>query len=89
MPTISYFFGIYILMHVREHAPPHFHARYEGKEVFIDIQTGAVLQDKKSFSKRALRFIEEWRQMHVTELMENWDLLAQLKTPRKIKPLED
>lgn len=28
MPEISRFLGVVVLMHFREHNPPHFHARY-------------------------------------------------------------
>jgi hypothetical protein len=30
MPEISRFFGIIIAMYYKEHAPPHFHAKYAG-----------------------------------------------------------
>ena len=42
MPTISIFFGIIIQMYWRDHAPPHFHAWYQGKEALIDIATGDI-----------------------------------------------
>ena len=38
MPVISRFFGISIVINFREHSPPHFHARYGGKEVSIAIR---------------------------------------------------
>jgi hypothetical protein len=87
MPTISEFFGILILMHVREHMPPHFHARYAGEEVLIAIKTGEVIQNRKRFSRRALRIIEEWRLLHMDELLENWDRAMHMQMPKKIKPL--
>jgi Domain of unknown function (DUF4160) len=31
MPIISTFFGIVIRMYYQEHAPPHFHAEYQGR----------------------------------------------------------
>lgn len=33
MPTISFFYGIYISMYVDEHNPPHFHAEYQVAEL--------------------------------------------------------
>ena len=42
MPEISRFFGIIIAMYYREHAPPHFHARYGGHEVTVRIRDGLV-----------------------------------------------
>lgn len=86
MPIISYFFGIYIKMFFNEHNPPHFHAEYEGNEVEINIQTGEVVSG--SLSPRALRFIEEWRQQYINELMEDWELARSKQLPKKIKPLE-
>jgi len=32
MPEISRFLGIVIAMYYKEHAPPHFHAKYGAKE---------------------------------------------------------
>jgi hypothetical protein len=32
MPKVSEFLGIIILMHWRDHPPPHFHARYQDEE---------------------------------------------------------
>lgn len=42
MPTISRFYGIVVFINYRDHAPPHFHARYDAQEVTIEIQTGIV-----------------------------------------------
>jgi len=86
MPTISCFFGIYIMMHVREHAPPHFHAEYHGQEALIHIQTGEVI--KGVLPPSALRLVEQWRTLHVDELQRNWDGARQLIIPKKIPPLE-
>jgi hypothetical protein len=30
MPTIAYFLGIAVRMFFNDHAPPHFHVRYQG-----------------------------------------------------------
>ena len=42
MPIISGIFGIAIYLYWRDHAPPHFHAKYQGQEVTIEIETGKV-----------------------------------------------
>jgi hypothetical protein len=39
MPEISRFLGVVILMHFREHNPPHFHARYNEFEAALLIDT--------------------------------------------------
>lgn len=30
MPTIAYFLGIAVRMYFNDHAPPHYHVRYQG-----------------------------------------------------------
>lgn len=86
MPIISYFFGIYIKMFFDDHNPPHFHAEYGDDSAEIRIKTGEVVSGK--LPNRALRIIEEWRNEHVDELMEDWELAKNDQLPKKIKPLE-
>jgi len=85
MPIISRFLGIIIAMYWNDHAPPHFHARYGGYEITVDIETGVV---SGSFPKRALRHVLEWYELHKDELMEDWELCRQSQMPRPIEPLE-
>ena len=35
MPIISKFFGIVIYMYWKDHAPPHFHAKYGDDEIVV------------------------------------------------------
>ena len=42
MPEISRFLGIIIAMYYRDHRPPHFHARYGGFEITVEVETGIV-----------------------------------------------
>ncbi len=85
MPVISRFFGIVIAMYWRDHAPPHFHAKYGDDEVTIDIETGAVTGQ---MARRALVLIEEWRSLHKAELLEDWSLAAARRSLKRIEPLE-
>ena len=85
MPIISRFFGIVIFMFWREHAPPHFHARYGDEEVSIDIETGTV---NGSMSRRGLSLVQEWRNVNKAELLENWKLAELRKPLKRIEPLE-
>ena len=85
MPIISRFFGIAIFMLWREHAPPHFHAKYGDDEVVVEIETGAV---NGRMSRRALSLVQEWRELHKRELLENWKLVEQKKPLKRIEPLE-
>ena len=86
MPTISIFYGILIQMFWGDHAPPHFHALYAEHEVLIDIRTLEVI--KGSMPRRALALVLEWASQHRTELLEDWTLCEQNKSPKKISPLE-
>lgn len=46
MPTISTFYGIFILMHLtrKEHNPPHVHAIYGEYEATFFIDNGEIYQ---------------------------------------------
>ena len=44
MPEICRFYGIVIAMYHREHAPPHFHARYGGDKAAVEIGSLKVLE---------------------------------------------
>ena len=85
MPVISRFFGIIIYMYWRDHVPPHFHAKYQDWEAAITIETGEVAGQ---LPRRALAMVEEWRQAHKGQLLENWKLSEQKKELRSIAPLE-
>jgi hypothetical protein len=85
VPEISRFLGIVIRMYYREHAPPHFHARYGDYEVIVQIETGVV---RGRFPRRALRHVLEWHQLHRDDLLEDWDLASSGRPLRPIAPLE-
>lgn len=86
MPTISMFYGILIQMFWGDHAPPHFHALYAEHEVLININTLEVMRGK--MPRRALALVLEWASQHRAELLEDWELCEQSKTPKQISPLE-
>lgn len=46
MPEIARFLGILILMHFREHNPPHFHVEYNEFEATLTIQPLSLLDGK-------------------------------------------
>lgn len=85
MPEISRFLGIVISMYYDEHNPAHFHAKYENYKISIEIETGVV---KGKFPKRALRAVLDWHDLHKKELMKDWQLAADKKPLKPIKPLE-
>ena len=85
MPIVSNFYGIIIYFFFNEHNPPHFHAKYNEFEALIDIKTLGVSKGK--LPSKALSLIVEWASNHQEELMSNWELCINDKTPNKIAPL--
>jgi hypothetical protein len=85
MPEISRFYGIIIAMFYSEHNPPHFHARYCGDSVAIDIRTLQILEGR--IPPRALGLVMEWASQHQDELMQDWNLAVNEQQPKKIAPL--
>lgn len=86
MPEISRFLGIVIAMYYNDHVPPHFHARYGGNEIRINIETGETLSG--AFPRRAQNLVLEWLNLHRPELLEDWRLAQERKQLNKIEPLE-
>jgi len=85
MPTISTFYGILIQMFWKDHAPPHFHALYAEEEALFDIRTLEIIEGR--LPRRALVLVLEWAQEHRAELLEDWELCAHNRSPKKIPPL--
>lgn len=75
------FYGIVIYMYVSEHNPPHFHVWYNDYKAIVTIEEGIV---KGSIPRRALTLVYEWLDLHKRELMENWELLREFKSPNKL-----
>lgn len=86
MPEISRFFGIVIRMYYLDHAPPHFHAMYQGAEAQFRIDPVGLLHG--SLPPRALALTVEWATLHQAELLENWRRLYDDGVPVRIDPLE-
>jgi len=86
VPELSRFFGIRIVLWWEDHSPPHFHARYEGDDVAIDIRSGAVLKGR--LRARALGLVLEWAELHRPELLAAWDAVRRREQPKRIAPLD-
>lgn len=71
MPTISIFFGIVVQMYWRDHAPPHFHAYYQGHRALVAIGDGKVIGGALPPGVR--RVVHDWTVRHRGELMANWE----------------
>jgi hypothetical protein len=72
-------------MYWKDHAPPHFHAKYGDDEIVVEIRSGKI---SGNMSNRAIRMIQEWRQLHIEELLREWQLAEQKRALFAINPLE-
>jgi hypothetical protein len=86
MPELSRFYGIIIRMFYGDHAPPHFHAVYQGEEIKVNINTLQVMEG--DMTRRAQALVLEWAVLHRAELRQAWELASANKEPSKIAPLE-
>ena len=86
MPIVSRCFGIVIALYWEDHHPPHFHAKYSGDEAMFEIETGRVLRG--SLPRRAVALVEEWRLLHVEDLLDNWRRARRREPLTYIDPLE-
>jgi len=84
VPVLSRFYGIVVYRNYRDHEPSHFHARYQDQEVLVEIQSGLVTG---IFSRRALRLLFEWMELHKEELEENWARAGNREPLEPIEPL--
>jgi len=86
MPELSRFYGIIIRMFYGDHAPPHFHAVYQGVEIKVNINTLEIMEG--GMSRRARALVLEWAVLHRAELRQAWELASRNQEPSKIAPLE-
>lgn len=85
MPEICRFLGIVISMYYKEHAPPHFHAKYGGQRAVFSINELKAIEGK--LPKRVVSLVLEWAFEHRNELLEDWKLSQRREELKKIKPL--
>lgn len=86
MPTVSEFYGILIRMYFYDHAPPHFHARYAGREATFLIENGEL--QSGSLPPTARRLVREWSERRKDELTENWRRCENGEPLERIEGLE-
>ena len=85
MPEISRFLGIVIAMYYNDHEPAHFHAVYGSFEITVEVESGIA---HGTFPPRALAHVQEWRELHKTDLLQNWQLARKREPLNKVPPLE-
>jgi len=87
LPIISAFFGIVIRMYYKEHEPAHFHAEHAGQQAKFDFAGGLIAGE--IVSRRALRQISAWAQLHRGELEANWAKMKAGQPLEAIAPLTE
>jgi hypothetical protein len=83
MPEISRFYGIVITMYFNDHQPPHFHARYGGREAVIAIEDLELMTG--TLAPRAMALVIEWATARRRELLEDW---ARARAGRVLRPID-
>ncbi|MBQ9277791.1 MAG: DUF4160 domain-containing protein [Lachnospiraceae bacterium] len=84
MPTISNFYGIIIIMYLRnkEHNPPHIHAITQDYAAPFLIETGDIMEG--DFPRKAKILVKEFVLKYKNELKEMWET----ENYRKLPPLD-
>ena len=89
MPTISMFYGILIrmfFMDTDKHHLPHIHAEYQGEIAVYSIPDGELLAG--SISPKKAKLVVAWIEIHKDDLLADWELVVNGRTPFKIKGLD-
>ena len=81
MPTISYFYGITIVMYLKskEHNPPHVHAITQDFDAPFLISTGEIMEG--DFPPKAKVMVKEFILIYQVELQNIWDTEQYVKLP--------
>ena len=81
MPTISSFYGIIIVMYLRnmEHNPPHVHAITQDFDAPFLIATGEIMEGE--FPSKAKVMVKEFILKYQNELEEMWKTERYVKLP--------
>ena len=81
MPTISSFYGIIIVMYLRnkEHNPPHIHAITQDFDAPFSIESGEIMEGE--FPIKAKSLVKEFILLYKKELEEMWEKEEYRKLP--------
>ena len=81
MPTIAHFYGIIIVMYLRnkEHNPPHIHAITQEYDAPFSLKTGELMEG--SFPPKASVMVKEFILKNQQELLEMWETEVYRKLP--------
>jgi hypothetical protein len=79
MPTIAIVEGVRIMIHLKDHLPPHLHAMFSGLEAQISIATGDVLNG--SLPRAKLSVVQRWLDAHRGEVAYIWEEIRAKRYP--------
>ena len=88
MPELSRFYGLIIQMFTErggKHHTPHFHVRYRNEKAVFSLPSIEMIAG--SLPRKQQRLVEAWAELHIEELLQDWNLLALGKSPKDITPL--
>ena len=73
MPTISVFYGIVVMMYLKdkEHNPPHIHAFYGDESATFYISDGEIMNG--SLPRTAKKLVKEFITLYRNELLQMWE----------------
>jgi Domain of unknown function (DUF4160) len=80
------FYGIIIRIYYRDHPPAHFHAIYREHEALVEIEAGRIYRGE--LPRTAGEFVNQWRELHVDELLEDWNRARDFQPILPISQLE-
>ena len=82
MPTISHFYGIIIVMYLRdkEHNPPHVHAITQDFDAPFLIENGEIMEGE--FPSKAKALVKEFIVKYRKELEVMWETEKYMKLPQ-------
>ncbi|MFN7259843.1 MAG: DUF4160 domain-containing protein [Cyclobacteriaceae bacterium] len=89
MPVISMFYGLIVLMYyldTKKHKLPHIHVKYAEFEAVYQIPEGNILEGSLPSNKAKL--VSAWIEIHLDELMANWELASTGNKVFMIDPLK-
>lgn len=89
MPELSRFYGIIVRMYMEAGEPhhlPHFHAYYQEESAVFGLDPLELIAG--TLSRRQQRLVEAWAEIHLPELLEDWNRLQAGQAPLPIDPLE-
>lgn len=81
--VISRFAGIVVFIPLRDHNPPHVHAKHGNHSIAINIQTGETL--KGTLPPAQYRKVLGWMIANQNKLMDDWELASKGQYPNPIE----